>query len=164
VIALAIGTSRDRKPDPPIAPTAATFPPAPVPRKSFVLLIDSTPNGADVREGDRVLGTTPMQLSIDNDAVRAEPRKLTVQREGFQRYSILQGASEDNVRVIASLVPQQPAEGPALSAKSQAPAPLTAHVVKPTPKSVPPPPEPPPAPTTPPPALTPAPGDIRLQR
>ena len=32
------------------------------------MLIDSTPSGAEVREGDSVLGNTPMQLSIDNEA------------------------------------------------------------------------------------------------
>ena len=31
-------------------------PPSPAPRKSFVMLIDSMPSGAEVREGDRVLG------------------------------------------------------------------------------------------------------------
>jgi eukaryotic-like serine/threonine-protein kinase len=158
-ITFAITTTREKKPDAPLAPAATLVPAPPASRKSFVLLIDSSPTGADVREGDRVIGTTPMQLSIDNDAVRAEPRKLTVQRDGFQRYSILQGASEDNVRIIASLV-AQPAEAPPASAKSyvtKAPKPV------PTPERVPAPPAATPPPATPP-AATPPPGDIRLQR
>jgi serine/threonine-protein kinase len=162
-VAVAIGASRSQKTDTPPAVSAAAAPAAPatqVPRKSFVLLVDSVPSGAEVHEGDRVLGTTPMQLSIDNDAVHAEPRKLTVERDGFQRYSILQGASDDNVRIIATLVPES---AQAASAKVASPAPPS-HAVKlpkptPTPDHTPSPPTP-----TPPPAPTPAPGDIRLQR
>jgi len=159
-VAFAFGTSKSPA-NVPVAPTATPGTLSPTPRKSFVMLIDSMPSGAEVREGDRVLGNTPMQLSIDNDAVRAEARKLTVQQEGFQRYSILQGASDDNVRIIATLVPQV-AEA-ATSAKGLAPA-LPQHAAK-TPKSAPIPEKmPAPPPPTPPPAPTPPPGDIRLQR
>ena len=126
------------------------------------MLIDSMPSGAEVREGDRVLGNTPMQLSIDNDAVRAEARKLTVRRDGFQRYSILQGPSDDNVRIIATLVPQAAEAPPPASVKGPAPA-LPQHAAK-TPKPAPTPEMPAPPPPTPPPAPTPPPGDIRLQR
>jgi serine/threonine-protein kinase len=161
-IALAIGTNRSQKPDP--APPATVAAPAvavQAPRKSFVLLVDSVPSGAEVHEGERVLGTTPMQLTIDNDAVRAEPRKLTVERDGFQRYSILQGASDDNVRIIASLVPEQaPVQAGSAKAPSTAPPAHAGKLPKPaaTPDHA-----PPPAPS-PPPAPTPPPSDIRLQR
>jgi serine/threonine-protein kinase len=162
-LVVVIATTRERKQDAP-SPAISALAAMPAPRKSFVLVIDSTPSGAEVREGDRVLGTTPMQLTIDNDAVRAEPRKLTVQRDGFQRYSILQGASDDNVRIIASLVPQ-PVEAVPASAKAAGPGAPAAHVAKP-PKAVPapehtPPPAAPPPPPAPP---SPPPGDIRLQR
>jgi serine/threonine-protein kinase len=45
-----------------------------------------------------------MQISIDNDAARTEPRRLVVRRAGYQPYSILQGPSDENVRIIAQLV------------------------------------------------------------
>jgi serine/threonine-protein kinase len=105
-----------------------------------------------------------MQLSIDNEAARREPRKLSIRRDGFQPYSILQGPSDDNVRVIATLV-ESPAE-PAAAPKAHAPAPIAQHAPKPAKPAAQPPEttrEPAPAPA---PAPTPAPnpGDIRLQR
>jgi len=103
-----------------------------------------------------------MQLSIDNEAARKELRKLSIRRDGFQPYSILQGPSDDNVRVLATLV-ETPAAVPA--SKAPVPAPIAQHAPKPA-KPVAPQPEtsPQPAPPTPSPAPAPNPGDIRLQR
>jgi serine/threonine-protein kinase len=155
------------------APTpAATAPEAPTARKTFTLFVDSTPNGAEVTEDDKVLGSTPMQISVDNDRARAEPRKIIVRREGFQPYSILQGPSEDNVRIVAPLARTQaeaPAEAPPAkerpAAASQA---QPAHAPKPAKPAVAPAapaPQAPPAAPTPPPTAPPAnPADIRLQR
>jgi serine/threonine-protein kinase len=146
-----------RRPAPP--QPAAEVKEAPAQRKSFTLYIDSTPNGATVFEGDTELGKTPLQISVDNDAARKDLRRLTIRRDGFQPYSILQGPSDDNVRVSAPLVevPSEP------TAKPHVPAPVATHA----PKAVKPAPEPA-APTPPPAAPTPAPtskpDDIRLQR
>jgi eukaryotic-like serine/threonine-protein kinase len=141
-------------------PTAALS--APTVRRAFTLTIDSNPSGADLLEGDARIGTTPIQISVDNESVRTAPRKLAVQREGFLPYSIVQGPSDDNVRLFASLVPA-PADTAAPAAKNPAPArPAVAkHVVaeaKPVPST-------PPAvtPVAPPPP-SPPPSDIRLQR
>ncbi len=152
VVAFAVVTTREQKGS---APLASAMPAviASAPRTSFMMLIDSTPGGAEVREGDRVLGTTPMQLALDNDAIRAAPRKLTVWHDGYQRYSIVQGPSEDNVRIIAALVAETGQLAPA--------APRIARPSKPVaaPEST-----PAPAPAPAPPAPNPPPGDIRLQR
>lgn len=75
------------------------------PSHAFVLWIDSTPSGAEVLEGDTVLGTTPMQLSIDNDTVRDLPKRLTLRAPGHRPYSLVQGPSKDNVRVAVALQP-----------------------------------------------------------
>jgi serine/threonine-protein kinase len=163
VVALTLGMNREHKQDQP--PSTSAAPLATSPRKSFVLVIDSNPGGAEVREGDRVLGTTPLQLTIDNEAVRADPRKLVVVHDGYQRYSILQGASDDNVRIIASLEPT-PAETPPppiASAKAAPVAAVPAHAAKP-PKPAPVPEQPSPPPAPPPPPPSPPPGDIRLKR
>ena len=73
-------------------------------RRSFVLFIDATPAGAEIWEADKALGQAPMQISIDNEAARREPRRLVVRRPGYQPYSIVQGPSDENVRIIAQLV------------------------------------------------------------
>lgn len=70
--------------------------------------IDSTPAGAEVVEDGQVLGATPMQLSIQNEAVKRQPRRLTLRRQGYQPYSILQGPSDENVRVAAALIAEAP--------------------------------------------------------
>jgi len=135
----------------------------PAARKTFTLFIDSTPSGAAVLEGDRVLGNTPMQLSMDNEAARREPRKLALRREGFQPYSILQGPSEDNVRILASLV-ETAAEPPATKGHVPVPATAPPHAPKPVKVATSPEPSQQPAAPAPPATATPNPGDIRLQR
>ncbi|XYH99022.1 serine/threonine protein kinase [Sorangium sp. So ce1128] len=70
---------------------------------SFMLIIESIPPGAEVLEDGKSLGQTPLQLSIENEQVRAAPRRLTLQKEGFQPYSIVQGPSEMSVQTVARL-------------------------------------------------------------
>jgi eukaryotic-like serine/threonine-protein kinase len=84
--------------------SATVTPPPPAARRTFVLFIDATPAGAEIWEGDVSLGHAPMQISIDNEAARKDARRFVVRQPGFQPYSIVQGPSEENVRVIASLV------------------------------------------------------------
>jgi len=162
LVAILLYVALHRAEPAPATAASGSAEPGPAARKSFTLVIDSTPSGAEVLEGDKMLGTTPLQISIENDAVRNAPRKLTVHRAGFQPYSILQGPSEDSIRVIASLV-EIPAEPAASNAgKGHASVPITAHTPKPA-KSAAPPTEPPPPPVQSA-APTPPPVDIRLQR
>jgi serine/threonine-protein kinase len=155
-----------RRGEPRTAPVVASpVEQAPGTRKSFTLFIDSTPSGAAVVEGEGELGNTPIQISVDNDAARREPRKLSIRRDGFQPYSILQGPSDDNVRIIATLValPAEPLNSAA--AKGHTPQPTAQHAPKPAKTAV----TSPetthePAPPAPAPAPQPSPGDIRLQR
>jgi eukaryotic-like serine/threonine-protein kinase len=85
----------------------------------FTLMIDSYPQGADVVEQGRVLGTTPIQVSVVNDDVRTQPRQITVRRPGFVSYSILQGPSDGNVRIVATLSPEAPQNLPVQQAMPQ---------------------------------------------
>jgi serine/threonine-protein kinase len=102
VIAVAVRDEPDR-PDVQMAPSAAVTPAGF--SRTFVLWLDSTPSGAEVVEGDTVLGTTPMQLSIENEVVRASPKRLTLRSPGHRPYSLVQGPSDGNVRVAAALQP-----------------------------------------------------------
>ena len=158
----------------PVAPSAAALaaPPVAPGKKSFLLLIESMPSGADVVEGDKVLGTTPLQLSVDNDAARVDARKIAVKRAGFQSYSIVQGSSDDNVRVVAALVaiPPDAAAPPATSAdannktSTSKPASTAKTFTIPVGQVVPAPPATTAAVSPPPPTATTPPGDIRLNR
>ncbi len=100
----------------PIAPPppAATTPPtsalstAPA-RQTFALQIDSTPSGAQVYEGQQLLGSTPIQLSLDAGGVAESPRTFTVRKAGLLPYTIVQGGSAKDVHLLAELVPDHPA-------------------------------------------------------
>lgn len=72
--------------------------------EQFVMWIDSIPTGADVYEGDSKIGSTPIQMTFGNAALRERPRSLALKKDGYQTYSIVQGPSPENVRVTASLL------------------------------------------------------------
>jgi serine/threonine-protein kinase len=87
----------------PADPTpAASVEPA---RGSFTLTIDSSPGGAEVFEGDALRGSTPMVISLENSVLRQQATRFVVRKEGFQPYSLVQGPSQENVRMVAALVP-----------------------------------------------------------
>ncbi|WP_437814510.1 protein kinase domain-containing protein [Sorangium sp. So ce1078] len=90
-------------PPPAAAPAPTGTPSDPKGAPSFMLIIESIPPGAEVLEDGKSLGLTPLQLSIENEQVRAAPRRLTLQKEGFQPYSIVQGPSEMSVQTVARL-------------------------------------------------------------
>jgi serine/threonine protein kinase len=84
------------------APTPAP-PPAPPPSANFSLQIDSTPLGARVYEGESLLGSTPLHLSIDAASVANGPRTFTLRQAGYAPYTIVQSASPKDARVLAEL-------------------------------------------------------------
>ena len=92
--------------------SSAAAPSAPVEkpeaRQSFTLSIDSDPRGAEVYEGEDLLGTTPLHMTISRDSVRDRPRKLTLRMDGRLPYSIVQGLSTEDVVVKATLDPAPP--------------------------------------------------------
>lgn len=101
--------------------------------ESFTLMIDSTPPGATVAEGDRVLGTTPMQLSIDRASVAKAPRTFVIQKDGYLATSVVQGSSHENVHLPVTLAqdPAQNVKSPA--ATDRRPTGGTATVARPPP-------------------------------
>lgn len=84
--------------------TPAVVPAATAPAR-FSLSMESVPSGAQVLDGDRVLGTTPLSIPIDNASVATGPRRFTLRLDGYEPYSVSQGASESSVRVLATLAP-----------------------------------------------------------
>ncbi|WP_050429471.1 serine/threonine protein kinase [Chondromyces crocatus] len=117
--------------------TESSAPPAPQPtesvaaaplkdRSAFALMIESIPSGAEVAEDGKTLGTTPLQLSINNEAVREQPRRLTVRHEEYEPYSVVQGPSEQSVRLVATLTKRgtpAPTSAPAVAPVNPGPRP-----------------------------------------
>jgi hypothetical protein len=130
LLGAAIWLSRPR-PDPSLqAPSAAPAAPAPT-RATFSMLVESSPAGAEVTENGKRFGITPVLIAIDKSSVKAGPRMFVVRRIGYQPYSLLQGPSEENVRIMAALVPDAPA--PVASAATPTPAPTPPRAWPPPP-------------------------------
>jgi serine/threonine-protein kinase len=89
-----------------------------IPARTFTLVLDSRPSGADVWDGDDVVGTTPMQVTVDRAAAQSAPRRFVLRLDGYAPYTVLQGDSEGIVHVTAPLE--------ALPASSAAPSAATA--------------------------------------
>jgi serine/threonine-protein kinase len=88
---------------------AAAAPPKPAAdapgARAFTLSIESSPSGADVLEGTTALGTTPIRISVDAASVAHGPRTFTLRALGRAPYTLVQGASDESVRVVAELSP-----------------------------------------------------------
>ena len=97
-------------------------------RTSFTLTLESMPSGGEVKEGDDILGATPLHLPIDHASVAGSvQRKFVVTRRGYAPHAVYQGDSTDDVRVIAALVPEEVVP----TASSSASAAPTASVAMP---------------------------------
>jgi len=83
----------------PVASASSALP------RSFTLVLDSRPSGADVWDGNDVIGLTPMQVTIDRAAVRGVQRRFVLRLDGYSPYTVLQGDSEGTVQVTAPLEP-----------------------------------------------------------
>lgn len=84
--------------------------------KSFALLIESTPSGAEVYENNERLGTTPLSVTIKPESVQKAPRWFELRREGFESFVLTQGQSKENVKRLAELVAKAPPPAPEVSA------------------------------------------------
>jgi hypothetical protein len=70
----------------------------------FRLQIESTPAAAEVYEGQLRIGQTPLQIWMDRKQVAGKPRRFVLRLPGYEPYEVVQGDSQDNVRVLATLV------------------------------------------------------------
>ncbi|MEO6603832.1 MAG: protein kinase [Polyangiaceae bacterium] len=91
---------------------------------TFSVLIESTPVGAEVFEGEVLLGKTPIRLSFDPASGPALPRTFNVRSAGYLPYTLVQGASPHDARVLAELGRDpslaSPAPTPTVAARLQA--------------------------------------------
>jgi serine/threonine-protein kinase len=74
--------------------STATAPP-PVLDTSFTFVIDSTPPGATVMDGDKTLGVTPLTVPIERASVTSAPRTFIVKKDGFVSANVVQGPTEE---------------------------------------------------------------------
>jgi serine/threonine protein kinase len=89
-------------PPPAPPPAAASAEAAP---KGRTVVIDSTPQGASVREGDAELGKTPYPLNIDPTA---PPRRLVLSLEGYAPHTVM-ALKDLTVQLAPIAAPQAPA-------------------------------------------------------
>ena len=115
VAVAALAWPRGQAPTTPVPPIAA---PAPV---AHTIRIESTPPGATVSENNKVLGQTPMALPLD--PAQQSARQLVLSLDGYAPYTVHQGPSLEDVRV---LVPLTVASLPAVKPTTEATA--TAYV------------------------------------
>jgi len=71
-----------------------------------------------VLEGDQLLGTTPVQVTIDRTSVQSAPRRFVLRLDGYAPYTVLQGDSTTTVESVALLVASAP---PAASGSAAVP-------------------------------------------
>jgi CheY-like chemotaxis protein len=83
----------------------------PAPPSSFRLTLTSRPSRATVMEAGRVLGKTPLTLTIDADSLARGPREFLLKIPGYFSYKITQRASSTDVAARAVLWPRTPAAG-----------------------------------------------------
>jgi serine/threonine-protein kinase len=102
----------------PMSVAAPLSRPAPSPvSPAFTLQIDSNPAGAEVFEAEQLLGTTPMQVSVDSASVAQAPRSFSLRKAGYLPYTVVQGASTKNARVLADLAKEPALAAPRPTAK-----------------------------------------------
>ncbi|MEQ9077381.1 MAG: serine/threonine-protein kinase [Sandaracinaceae bacterium] len=96
-------TTTPDEPAEPIPPEPAE---APQPTE-FTLTVTSTPTGATVWRGDEALGETPLSLRLPRDT---EPVTFSVRLRGRRSVQLTQGASEQDVTLVANLprIPSRP--------------------------------------------------------
>jgi serine/threonine protein kinase len=70
---------------------------------SFTLHIDSVPSEATVSEDGKLVGVTPMALTIERRSVSSGPRRFLVKHEGYAPFTLEQGDSKTTVQASAAL-------------------------------------------------------------
>jgi serine/threonine protein kinase len=92
-----------RKPDP--APAATNQAPAAAVKNRFTLKLESNPPGAGVKEGDAVLGKTPMAITLDGAS--KDTRVFTLSLDGYLDYTFRQEPATEDVKFAAALTKKE---------------------------------------------------------
>ncbi|MCB9735214.1 MAG: hypothetical protein H6745_21730 [Deltaproteobacteria bacterium] len=97
-------------PDPPVEAAPAPAPvEAPAPPEDVHVTLKSEPAGAEVRDGDEVLGATPLALDVPRERL---PRALTLQLPGYARAELVvtaEAPAPPAVALTALPLPPKPA-------------------------------------------------------
>jgi hypothetical protein len=111
VLAVSVESSRAAEVEKP-APPAASAQPSPSTThpgvSRFALGITSSPSGASVLEGDRIIGTTPLTISCERSSLERGPRTFVLVAKGYLPHTLQQTMAEADVNVHAVLVPNPP--------------------------------------------------------
>jgi CheY-like chemotaxis protein len=102
------GGAPSQEPSPGRGREPGESPAVPAPSSSFQLTLTSRPNRATVMEAGRVLGKTPLKLTISAESVANGPREFMVRMPGYFSYRITQRASSTDVVARAVLWPRTP--------------------------------------------------------
>jgi serine/threonine-protein kinase len=92
---------------------------------SFVLRIESEPERAEVFDGERLLGTAPFEIRLENAALERAERQFTLRLAGRLPYVVTQGPSASDTTVRGRLAPM-PEPAPTEAASAAAPEATTA--------------------------------------
>jgi eukaryotic-like serine/threonine-protein kinase len=93
-----------------IAPNGGATAAIAVKSDQFVVHIESVPSDAEVWDGAQLLGRTPFNWSLDHADVRAATKKLTIRKDAFEPYIVLQGDAPQDVTISAKLIRHQEPE------------------------------------------------------
>lgn len=92
---------------------AVTAPPV---KNRFSLKLESTPPGATVKEGDKVLGKTPMAITLDGTT--KDTRVFELSLDGYLAYTFRQEPATEDVKFMAALTKME-AAAPTTSASAE---------------------------------------------
>lgn len=84
---------------------------------TFELSILSKPPRAIVKEGNKVLGRTPLKVTIERDSVAEAPRQFLLLMKGYRPYTFSQADSKTDARALAVLSPRRRPVPSAIDAK-----------------------------------------------
>ncbi len=116
VAAAAVAWPRGQAPTNTVAPAAA-------PAAPRMIRVESTPPGATVSENEKILGQTPMAIPLD--PAQQSARQLVLSLEGYAPYTVHQGPSLEDVRVLVPLTiaaAPKPTADAATTARAKAPS------------------------------------------
>jgi serine/threonine protein kinase len=77
---------------------------------AFQVRIESVPGDADVWDDTKLLGRTPLTISINHAAVRAAAKQITVKKIGFEPFVTFQGDASRDVTITARLTERREPE------------------------------------------------------
>ncbi len=119
-------------PEPPTAAIAAQpDPPAPeAEARPLVVVFHTTPEGADVYEGERKLGPTPLKHPVERSAL-ADGARFTLRKEGFLTETVVQRDTEGSEVVVRLRLTPAPPPEPEGEAAGEASATAGAEADKP---------------------------------